>query len=68
MMTKKGTIILSLTTEGWLADYSGTTSHAEIYNLFGTIIIPTGFTARAKWTTVKREVERLNPEITVEVR
>ena len=67
-MAKKGTIVLSLTTQGWLADYSGATSRAEIYNRFGTTTILTGFTARAKWTTVKRDIERLNPEITVEVR
>ena len=67
-MAKKGTIVLSLTTEGWFADYSGSASRAEIHNLFGTTLILTGFTARAKWQTVKRDIERLNPEITVEVR
>ena len=60
-------ITLSHTAQGWMAEYHGE-ERATIVNLFGTAIIPSGFTARATWQYVKREIERLNPGYLVEVR
>mgnify|MGYP001604594571 CR=1 FL=1 len=58
-------IELYWTPQGWAADFVG---DREIRRSFGTTLIPTAFTARAKADVVLAAIERLNPAAMVEVR
>lgn len=50
--------------QGWLADFVG---DAGIKRSFGTTLIPTAFTARAKADVVLDAISRLNPSAIVSV-
>ena len=60
-------IVLNHTPKGWMAEFRGD-ERQTIINLFGTAILPTGFTARANHTSVQAEIERKNPGYKVWVR
>ena len=60
------TIRLKRTPDGWTAIWLGPHSY-EVMQLFGTITLPTGFTARAEASMVLAEIRKLNPSVVVEL-
>jgi hypothetical protein len=57
------TIFAKWTPKGWMAQYVD--DREEITAAFGTDTIPTAFTAKAPGETVRKELERLNPDTRV---
>jgi hypothetical protein len=57
------TITLSLSRTGWNATFHG---DDVIYGLFGTYTIPTAFTARAAFDTVRASIQQSNPHHNIE--
>ena len=57
-------IILTRTAQGWMAQYQGLYSD-EVFRLFGTRTLPTGFTERASSAIVKSSIQNLNPSFQV---
>ncbi len=60
-------IILSRKGIGWFAQYVGPHA-AEVKRLFGSDVIPTPWMFNATAEFVRSDVERLNPNVTVEVK
>ncbi len=63
----KGRITLYRNAEGWHADMSAATGAAEIRVVFGTDQLPTAFTARAPWRTVRDAMAVCHPSDEVQV-
>lgn len=57
-------INLTRTATGWMASYVGPHA-AKIKALFGTVTIPTAFTASASYDFVSLEICKLNPGVLV---
>ncbi len=58
------TVRLKHTPDGWIAIWTGPHS-AEVWELFGTNVLPTGFTAGAEASMVLAEISKLNPDVVV---
>jgi len=46
----------------WIADMSQSENASEIQHLFGTMLLPTPYTAQTSAATVQRAVQALNDE------
>ena len=61
MATYEGTtILITRTARGFDATFSGKEA-ANVIRLFGTNVMPTPFTSKAKIQDVMAEIQRLNP-------
>jgi hypothetical protein len=61
-------ITIERTPAGWAADFRLAPDGEAVWRLFGTYVIPTAFTGQAGAEYVKRELEVLNPGVTVRVK
>ena len=59
----KETIELRKTDKGWVAKFS----NIEIFKIFGSDTLPTGFTASAPEELVKSMIQLLNPSVLVTI-
>ena len=59
-------IVLRRTEQGWMAGWYGPEAEA-IKKLFGSTLLPTGFTAHAEVATVRDSVAKWNPGYVVVV-
>lgn len=64
----KPEIILNREAKGWMAYYGADWLGDRIHDLFGTRILPTGFTAAARSWDVLKTIRELNPDINVNIR
>ena len=62
----KSTIVLFKANGSWMATTKGPKALEQI-ELFGTNTLPTAFTDRASWLTVRKEIEALNPGCVIQI-
>lgn len=61
------TITVMRSEQGWIAHFEGPHA-ADIRETFGTVMIPTAFTADAAATVVRDAIESANPDCEVYIR
>ncbi len=55
------------TSTGYVVDFTGTADEKTMQDLFGSPILPTGFTAECPASIVLASLQKLNPQYSVEV-